>query len=76
LWTIGRRLEVGGLRMESGNPRYWIGKCLTGHCISDLIVSMWVCCVLEAAEVDLGGYDVLSMVLGLGTLVSGSDDVP
>ena len=32
--------------------------------------------VLEVAEVDLVGYVVLSMVLGLGTLVSGSDDVP
>ena len=33
-------------------------------------------CVLEVAEVDLVGYVVLSMVLGLGTLESGSDDVP
>ena len=32
--------------------------------------------VLEVAEIDLAGYVVLSMVLGLGTLVSGSDDVP
>ena len=27
-------------------------------------------------QVDLVGYEVLSIVLGLGTLVSGSDDVP
>ena len=32
--------------------------------------------VLEVAEVDLVGYVVLLVVLGLGTLVSGSDDVP
>jgi hypothetical protein len=32
--------------------------------------------VLEVAEVVLVGYVVLTMVLGLGTLVSGSDDVP
>ena len=32
--------------------------------------------VLEVAEVDLVGYVVLLVVLGLGTLVSGSDDDP
>ena len=32
--------------------------------------------VLEVAVVFLVGYVVLTMVLGLGTLVSGSDDVP
>lgn len=31
---------------------------------------------LQVEEVDLVGYEVLLMVLGLGTLVSGSDDVP
>ena len=32
--------------------------------------------VLEVAVVVLVGYAVLTVVLGLGTLVSGSDDVP
>ena len=32
--------------------------------------------VLEVAVVVLVGYVLLRMVLGLGTLVSGSDDVP
>ena len=32
--------------------------------------------VLQVAVVVLVGYVVLTMVLGLGTLVSGSDDVP
>ena len=32
--------------------------------------------VLEVAVVVLVGYVVLTMVLGLGTLVSGLDDVP
>jgi hypothetical protein len=31
---------------------------------------------LEVAGVGLVGYEVFLMVLGLGTLVSGSDDVP
>jgi hypothetical protein len=36
------------------------------------------CCVsaLEVAGVGLVGYEVFLMILGLGTLVSGSDDVP
>jgi hypothetical protein len=36
------------------------------------------CCLsaLEVAGVGLVGYEVFLMVLGLGTLVSGSDDVP
>jgi hypothetical protein len=36
------------------------------------------CCVgaLEVAGVGLVGYEVFLMVSGLGTLVSGSDDVP
>jgi hypothetical protein len=35
------------------------------------------CCLsaLEVAGVGLVGYEVFLMVLGLGTLVSGSDDV-
>ena len=32
--------------------------------------------LLKVAVVVLVGYVVLTMVLGLGTLVSGSDDVP
>lgn len=32
--------------------------------------------ILEVAVVVLVGYAVLTVVLGLGTLVSGSDDVP
>jgi hypothetical protein len=31
---------------------------------------------LEVAGVGLVGYEVFLMVMGLGTLVSGSDDVP
>jgi hypothetical protein len=31
---------------------------------------------LEVADVGLVGYEVFLLVLGLGTLVSGSDDVP
>jgi hypothetical protein len=36
------------------------------------------CCMsaLEVAGVGLVGYEVFLTVLGLGTLVSGSDDVP
>jgi hypothetical protein len=36
------------------------------------------CCMsaLEVADVVLVGYEVFLMVLGLGTLVSGPDDVP
>jgi hypothetical protein len=36
------------------------------------------CCLsaLKVASVGLVGYEVFLMVLGLGTLVSGSDDVP
>ena len=36
------------------------------------------CCEsdLEVGEFALAGYKVFPMVLGLGTLVSGSDDVP
>jgi hypothetical protein len=36
------------------------------------------CCLsaLEVANVGLAGYKVFLMVLGLGTLVSGSYDVP
>ena len=36
------------------------------------------CCLgaLEVAGLGLAGYKVFPMVLGLGTLVSGSDDVP
>jgi hypothetical protein len=36
------------------------------------------CCEsnLEVVEIGFVGYEVFSMVLGLGILVSGSDDVP
>ena len=36
------------------------------------------CCevALEVAEVGLAGYKVFPTIMGLGTLVSGSDDVP
>ena len=33
-------------------------------------------CCGHVLEVELVGYEVLTIVLGLGTLVSGSDDVP